>query len=495
MSAKWLGLAIDLGASSGRVIAGRFDGERLAMEEVHRFPNDPVMAAGVLHWDLLRIFHEIKVGLRKGALSARESGDEVASIGLDTWGVDFGFLDSKGRLLGNPVHYRDARNEGALEKVLARIPAEELYGHSGIQFMPINSICQLAAMIESGDDHLERGEALLMIPDILHYWMTGTIANEYTDASTSALLDAKTGEWSDALIGKLGLRRSLFQRIIRPGEVVGELLPSVSEDCAGLRAKVVAAATHDTGSAVVSVPSASDHFAYLSCGTWSLLGAEVKEPVLTDDARGMSFTNEGGAYGTIRLLKNIMGLWLLQEARNAWIREGREYSWPDITRMIEQAPPFQAFIDPDDPRFLAPGDMPARVADYIRETGQPAPADDAALLRAITESLALRYRVVLDKLEALCGRPVDAFHMVGGGIQNELLCQFTANALGRPVVAGPVEGTAIGNLAVQMIADGQARDLADARAIVARSFPCKTYEPRDREQWAAALTRFMELAG
>ena len=493
MPTQWLGLAIDLGASSGRVIAGRFDGQRLAMEELHRFPNDPVQVHDTLHWDFLRIFHEIKVGLRKGALAAKDAGETVASIGLDTWGVDFGLLDERGRLLGNPVHYRDARNDGALEKVFARVPAEELYAIAGIQFMQFNTICQLEAMRAAGDPDLSRADAILLAPDLLHYWLTGVKANEHSEASTSSLLDAATGEWSSELIERMGLRREMFQRIIRPGEVVGPLLGSLAPELAGLQAPVVAVATHDTGSAVVSVPASTPNFAYLSCGTWSLLGTETLAPVLTDKARELSFTNEGGAYGTIRLLKNIMGLWLLQEARNAWIREGREHSWPAMTEMTKAAAPFQAFIDPDDARFLAAGDMPARVRAYCSETRQPVPADDGALLRVITESLALKYRVVLDRLESLTGKPVEAFHMVGGGIQNELLCQFTANALGRPVLAGPTEGTAIGNLAVQMIAAGVAKDIADARRIVAASFPLKTYEPQEREAWARALAKFMEV--
>lgn len=490
---NWMGLAVDLGASSGRVIAGRYDGDRLVMEEMHRFPNEPVEVNGTLYWDILRLYHEIKEGLRAAHRKATESGERIVSVGLDTWGVDFGLIDDRGRLLGNPVHYRDARNEGVMEKVFAQVPAREIYSRAGIQFLQFNTIFQVAGMKMAGDPHLDQAEALLMVPDLFHYFLTGVKANEYSEASTSSLLDAEARDWSGELLESVGVKRSLFQRIVQPGETLGPLLPEVSEDLGGLQTNVVAAATHDTGSAVVSVPTRVARFAYLSCGTWSLLGTETTAPVLTEEARALAFTNEGGAFGTIRLLKNIMGLWLLQETRNTWIKEGRKFTWAEMTTMTEEGAPHASFVDPDDLRFMAPGDMPARIRAFCQETGQNVPSDEKAILRTITESLALKYRHVLESLEQLIGYQVEAFHMVGGGIQNELLCQWTANALGRPVLAGPVEGTAIGNLAVQMISAGVIADVAEARAVVARSFEVKKYEPVDIPAWQAAFERFAAL--
>ena len=488
-NARWQALAADLGASSGKVFAGAFDGQRLGLQDVHRFENEPVHVLGTLHWDILRLLHEIKTGLRKGhgVLGA------VASAGIDTWGVDFGLLDKAGRLLGNPVHYRDHRTDGVMERVLKRIPREEVFRRSGIQFMPINTIWQLAALKEKAPELLEDAHALLLIPDLLAYFLTGRKAAEYTNATTTQLVDAASRTWSAPLLEKLALPQHLFMPLTQPGTVLGPLASEVSDELNGLRLQVITVATHDTASAVVATPARDKHFAYISCGTWSLCGTEVSQPVLTPRAQELNFTNEGGAGGTYRLLKNIMGLWLLQETKRAWERSGRQLGWPEMTRLAAQAKPLVSLIDPDDGRFLAAGDMPARIRAFCQETGQPVPQDDGALLRCVTESLALKYRHAIERLEELTGHRIEAIHMVGGGIQNELLCRFAANASGRTVLAGPVEATALGNLAVQLIAAKEAASVAETREIVARSAGLKEYTPADTAAWNDAYGRFQKL--
>jgi rhamnulokinase len=486
MPKQWTCLAADLGASSGRVMAGDFDGRRLNLRELHRFENEPTALPAALHWDILRLYHEIKQGIRKGT-AAKEP---VASIGIDSWAVDFGLLDKSGQLLGNPVHYRDKRTAGMMERVFAIAPAKEIFGATGIQFLPFNSIFQLAAMRMADHALLACADTFLMIPDVLAYFLTGAKANEFTNASTTQLLDARTGAWSAVLIEKLKLPRHIFQRIVQPGTTLERLAPAVAEELGAPRLPLIAVATHDTGSAVAGTPARAERFAYLSCGTWSLLGTEVREPILNDRALALNFTNEGGVDGTFRLLKNIMGLWLLQETKREWERAGKRLNWSEITALTSQAPAFRSFIDPDDSRFLAPGDMSPRVRAFCSETGQPVPENDAALLRCITESLALKYRWVLAKLEELCGARLGELHMVGGGIQNELLCRWTADACGRTVLAGPAEATALGNVAVQLIAAREVASLKQAREIIGRSFAPAIYEPRKTAAWDGAFERF-----
>lgn len=487
-------LAVDLGASSGRVIAGAFDGARLTLDERHRFANEPVRRAGTLTWNLDALWHEVMTGLREGHAAAAAAGREVATIGIDTWGVDFGLIDEQGMLLGPPVHYRDERTQGMMEMVFAEdCPRGDIFATTGIQFMVFNTIFQLAALRRRSPQRLARAHRLLMIPDLLHRNLTGRVTGEYTNATTTQLIDGRTGAWSDALIARLKLPRGIFPPLVQPGANLGPLLPEVAAELGDSKALVIAVGTHDTASAVAAVPAESAPFAYLSCGTWSLLGTEVDAPVLTPRAQELNFTNEGGVGGKIRLLKNIMGLWLLQETRAQWEREGTSCDWATLVRLAEEAPAFRSLVDPDDPEFFVPGDMPARLRAWCQASGQPVPQTPGAVVRCILESLALKYGVVLGRLEQLTGAPLPVIHMVGGGIQNEQLCAWTANATGRRVLAGPVEATAIGNLGVQLMGAGRLADLAALRAVVRASFGVKVYEPRDQQAWRGAVEKFEAL--
>ena len=486
-------LAYDLGASGGRAVLGRLTDSRIETEELHRFPNDPVQVGERLYWDVLRLFHEMKQAL----LKAKHRGVELHSLGIDSWAIDFGLLDGSGELLGNPCHYRDRRTDGAMEKLLAEIPAEDVFRRTGIQFLPFNTIYQLYAMKQAGAPILREAERLLMIPDLLRYFLTGEKLSEFTNATTTQLYNPVEDRWDAELLGRIGIPASWFGDVARPGAAAGQLRASLCGEL-GIRAvPVVAVAEHDTGSAVAAVPAAGRPFAYLSCGTWSLMGTEVERPVLTDEALRFNFTNEGGAFGTFRLLKNIMGLWIVQECRREWERQGASYTFPELIRLAERAPAFPAWIDPDDPSFLPPGDMPARVAAYCGRTGQPAPDQPGGVVRCVLQSLALKYRHVLELTERLSGHSFAGLHLVGGGIHNALLCQWTANAIGKPVWAGPAEASAIGNLAVQWIARGELRDIWEARRAVAESFPAIVYEPeRDSEQeWEEAYGCFLMATG
>ncbi len=485
-----------MGASSGRVMAAAFDGSRIALREVHRFANGGVRREGTLYWDFDALVREVKAGLRKGIAEQEAAGQPVASVGIDTWGVDFGLIGEDGALLDTPVCYRDERTEGMMDAVFAtEATRDEIFFETGIQFLPFNTIFQLAALRRTNPDLLARARHLLMIPDLFHYLLTGQVAVEFSNATTTQLYNPNQGGWSDALIAKLGLPRTVFPRIIQPGTRLGHFTPAVTAELGGAGVEVIAVATHDTGSAVAAVPATGTDFAYLSCGTWSLLGTEAVRPVISPQAAAFNFTNEGGVEGTIRLLKNIAGLWLLQESKAEWERQGRKYSWEEMTRMAAGAEPLRSFVDPDDGRFLAPGDMPGRVRDYCRETGQPVPETDGAVARCVTESLALRYGAVLGMLEQLAGRNLGALHMVGGGIQNRQLCQWAANATGREVVAGPVEATALGNVAVQLVAAGCVANIAGAREAIRNSESCTRYQPEDREVWIAAADRYARVTG
>jgi rhamnulokinase len=476
-------VAVDLGAESGRAVIGTFDGGRLALEEVHRFPNVPVTLAGTLHWDFLRLFGEVTAGLRKAA-----GGGPVASVGVDTWGVDFGLLDARGRLLANPVHYRDRRTEGMPDHAFAVVPRAEIYAATGIQFMPINTLYQLLSMVRAGDPLLGQADRLLMMADLFHHFLAGTAVAEYTNASTSQCLDPVTREWARPLLDRLGIPTGILPPIVAPGTVLGPVRADVAADT-GLRdVRVVAPGSHDTASAVVGAPLAGPTTAFLSSGTWSLIGLEVPAPVVTDVTLAANLTNEGGVAGTIRLLRNVMGLWLVQESRRALWPAGDAPTYEELTALAESAPAFSAFIDPDDERFLRPGDLPARVRAFCAETGQPVPQEAGTLVRVLLESLALRYAVAVDELAEASGHPIEAIHVVGGGSNHRLLCRLTADATGLPVRAGPVEATAIGNILVQAVAAGELADVAEARALVARSFPVTTYQPEG--DWAEARARF-----
>ncbi len=487
-------VALDLGASNGRAVIGRFDGSQLALEEIHRFPNGPVQLPRIggssLHWNALMLFSEVKEGLAK---AVKCCGRELASAGLDTWGVDFALLDRQGALLGNPYHYRDSRTDGMVEEACRRVPREEIFDRTGIQFMQLNSLIQLFAMVVQGSPLLEIADRLLMMPDLLNYWLTGQRVSEYTDASTSQCMDMRTGRWATDLLAKLGIPTHIFPPVIQPGTVLGPLLPHVAEETGAGGIAIVAPGTHDTGSAVAAVPAESTDYAYLSSGTWSLIGVEIREPVINAKTLAFNFTNEGGVCNTIRLLKNITGLWMIQECRRVWQAEGASLSWNDITAMAAAAPPFTAVLDVDAKDFLAPGDMPARIRDYCARTGQPVPQDRGTIARVVFESLALRYRHVQEMMDDLVGRRIGTLHIVGGGSQNRLLNQFAADATGRPVVAGPVEATAIGNILMQMLAVGAIASLEEGRQVVRNSFATERFEPGDAAPWDEAYERFKRL--
>ena len=476
-------VAVDLGAESGRAVVGTFDGDRLALQEVHRFANVPVTLAGTLHWDFLRLFGDVTAGLRKVAV-----GGPVASIGVDTWGVDFGLLDERGRLLANPVHYRDARTAGMPELAFATVPRDEIYRATGIQFMPINTLYQLLSMVRSGDPLLAQADRLLLMADLFAHFLCGVSVAEYTNASTSQCLDPVTRDWARPLLERLGIPTRLLPAIVEPGTVLGPLRPGVAADVGLAGTSVVAPGSHDTASAVVGAPLADATTAFLSSGTWSLIGLETAAPVVSDVTLAANLTNEGGVAGTIRLLRNVVGLWLVQESRRALWPAGDGPTYEELAGLAEAAPAFTAFIDPDDERFLQPGNVPARVRAFCAETGQPVPQDTGTLLRVILESLALRYAVAVDELARASGHPVRAIHVVGGGSNNRLLCRLTAGATGLPVRAGPVEATALGNLAVQAIAAGELASVGEARDLIARSFPIATYDPAG--DWVGARARF-----
>jgi rhamnulokinase len=483
-------LAFDLGAESGRAVLGSFDGERLALSTLHRFSNGPVRVFDSLYWDVLRLFSELKVGL---GLYRRQAGDGLDGIGLDTWGVDFGLLGRDGQLLANPRHYRDLRTEGMLEAALARVPRSEVFNYTGIQFMEINTLYQLLAMRLSGDPALEQAEALLMMPDLFNYWLTGVRVCEFSDATTSQCYDPRAGGWARPLLRRLDIPTHFLQEIVPPGTVLGPLHPAVAEEV-GLRGvPVIAPACHDTGSAVAAVPASGRDFAYISSGTWSLMGVEIPQPVISDDSLAWNFTNEGGVFGSFRLLKNIMGLWLVQECRRAWAQEGEEFSYDDLTALAAAAPAFGPLVEPDSHDFLRPGDMPARIRAFCQTTGQPAPESKGEIVRCALESLALKYRWVLERLERMLGRRLETIHIVGGGSQNRLLCQFAADATQRPVIAGPVEATALGNILLQAIARGRIGSLDEGREVVRRSSEMHAFEPSSLAGWDDAYARFTAL--
>lgn len=484
-------LGIDLGASSGRGIVGSFNGEKLTLTENHRFANEPVIQNGRFSWDILRIFHEIKNSIRKCVLN----GDELASIGIDTWGVDYGFIDKNGHLIANPAHYRDSRTEGIMDYVNKTIPLNDIYDRTGIQAMNFNTIFQLAADARDNPELLNYAKHLLFIPDLLGYFLTGNIATEATIASTGAILNPKTKQYDFELLDKLGIPRHLFSNIVAPGSRLGSLLPQVLEETGNTTANVVKIASHDTASAVIAVPSKEESFIYISSGTWSLMGTELKEPIINEAARNAQFTNESGAENTIRYLKNIIGLWLIQESRRQWQREGTDYSFDELTSMAREAKPFACFINPDDPIFVAPGNMPLRVAEYCKKTGQYVPQTNGEIIRCILESLALRYRFTVNMIKEFMPKAPTAIHVVGGGCQNTLLCALTADACGLPVYAGPVEATAIGNISMQAIATGELKDVAQARDLISRSFELKIFEPTPSNSgmWDDAFERFCKL--
>ncbi len=484
-------LAYDLGASSGRALLGRLTDRKIEVEELHRFSNDPVQVGDRLHWDILRLFHEIKQGL----LKAKYQGVSPQSLAIDSWAVDFGLIGKNGELLGNPYHYRDRHTDGVMGRLFSEIPKSEIFKRTGIQFLPFNTIFQLYALKLADSPLLRETDRFLMIPDLLRYFLTGEKVSEFSNATTTQLYNPTLGQWDTELLQRLGLPDSWFGTIVQPGAGAGKLRSAISAELGVGEIPVFAVAEHDTGSAVAAVPALERTFAYLSCGTWSLMGTEVDQPVISDLALELNFTNEGGVGGTYRLLKNIMGLWILQESKREWERAGISYTFPELIKMAEKAPPFAALIDPDDPLFLHPGDMPSRIRQYCRQTGQQAPEEPGAIVRCILESLVLKYRYVLELTERLSGHRFNGLHIVGGGIHNTLLCQWSANAIGKPVWAGPAEGSAIGNLAVQWLAQGEFSDIWEARRVIRESFPVSVYEPEQREKWENAYGWFRKVMG
>lgn len=476
-------VAIDLGAGSGRVMLARFDGQRLAVEELHRFQNPGVNLLGRLYWDALGLYREMLAGLGSAASS------RPVSLGVDTWGVDFALLNRDGELAGNPRHYRDSRTDGKMAEALELVPREAIFASSGLQFMEINSLFQLFAM--RGTPELDAAETFLMMPDLFHYWFTGRKACEFTDASTSQCYDPIGGSWAYPILEALRLPTRIFGEVVEPGTDLGALRPSVARECGLSPMRVVAPGTHDTASAVAAVPAEGGDWAYLSSGTWSLLGVETSRPHVIPEVLAKNFTNEGGVCDTTRLLKNICGMWLLEECRREWARRGVRTDYDELLAAASASPAFQSVVDVDAPEFIAPGDMPDRIAAACRRLGQPAPETRGQFVRAILESLALKYRGVLADLAGITGRRPEVLHVVGGGSRNELLCQYAADACGIPVVAGPVEATAMGNAMMQAIASGSIASLAQGREVVRQSCALKRYEPRSGGQtaWTEAATR------
>jgi rhamnulokinase len=482
-------LAFDLGAESGRAVLGTLEGGRLAVHEARRFANTPLALSGHIHWNVYALLDEIKGAMRDAAAT----GARPDSVGIDTWGVDFGLLARDGGLLGLPFCYRDNRNAGAMEDYLKLVPKQALYDATGIQFMPFNTLFQIYAMVRERSPLLAAAADLLFMPDLFNYLLTGKKAAEFTIASTSQILDPRTKAWIPGLFQAMGLSKRLLQDVVEPGTVLGPLVDDIAAETGLREVPVVATAGHDTAAAVAAVPAEGTNWAYISSGTWSLVGVEATSPVITPASLAANFTNEGGVGGTIRFLKNVAGLWLVQGCRKAWAEDGT-LSYEELARAAETAQPFTALVDPDDPGFLNPPDMPEAIASYLRRTGQALPGSRAALVRSLLESLALKYRYVIDQLRHVVGRRVDKIHVIGGGSRNSLLCQLTADATGLPVIAGPAEATAIGNILVQALALGRISSLAEMRSIVRDSFEPRTYEPAGTAaDWDAAYVRFREI--
>ena len=481
-------VAVDLGAQSGRVAVGRFDGERLSVREVHRFPNVPVRIRGTLQWDLLRLYDGVLEGLR----AAGRDGAGVDAIGVDSWGVDFGLLDRRGRLIQNPVHYRDARRASFVDRVVELVPARELHERTGIQLIPINTIFELAAMAAEGDPALEIAHQLLLIPDLFHHWLGGARVTEFTNATTTQCFDPREGSWAQDLLERLEVPTLILPEVVRAGTLLHPLLADIAEETGLEGARVVATATHDTASAVAAIPFQQADAAYISAGTWSLVGLELPEPVIDDRTFAANLTNEGGVAGTVRLLRNVTGLWLLHECCRVW-GLSRAESFNELVELAREAPPLRSLIDVDNPLFSAPGDMPERVREFCTTTGQPEPEDRGSVVRCIFESLALKHQQAIELLRDAAGAAPATVHIVGGGSRNELLCQMTADAAELPVLAGPAEATEIGNLLVQAMALGEIGSLAEARDVVRASFESAAYEPGEPAMWREARHRLDQI--
>ena len=484
-------LAIDLGASGGRALLGRLDGEQILLEEIHRFSNEPVVILGHRHWDVLRLWQEIKRGI---ARYARLYKNAPSGIGVDSWGVDFALLDGHGKLLNNPYHYRDSRTDGMLELAFQLMPRRQIFNHTGNQFMQFNTLFQLFSMVHRHDPQLNAADSLLMMPDLFHYWLTGQKVSEFSIATTSQMYDIRRRCWASQVLAELKIPCGLLPSVVPPGTVVGRLPKALMDETdLGQSTAVVAPASHDTSSAIAAIPGLDDQSVYISSGTWSLMGVEISEPIINDQVLALNFTNEGGVGNAVNLLKILTGLWLLQENRRQWQREGKTYSWDQLLAAAEGAKPFKSLVDPDAADFLNPSDMPAAIRKFCLKTGQPAPDDVGAIIRCCLESLALNYRMVLDDLETLTGKKPGKVRIVGGGSRNRLLSQFTADACQRQVVTGPVEATALGNVLLQAIATGHLPDIATGRKSIAASFEQQHFEPCAKHAWDEAYGYFKNL--
>jgi rhamnulokinase len=488
-------LGIDIGAESGRVMAGLWDGRRIRLEELHRFANGPIAIAGTARWDVLRLWSEIQHGL---ALAGRRFGKSVVSVGVDTWGVDFALLSKSGELLGQPFHYRDSRTHGMFDVAFRRVPRAQIFAATGVQFMEINTLYQLIALKQNSPELLDAAHTFLAMPDFFNWCLSGARVSEFTIASTTQCLDPTRRSWAVELLEQFNLPTKIFPEIVPPGTRLGSLRADLAEKTGLPSATVIAPATHDTASAIAAVPTVhtgKTNWAYLSSGTWSCMGAELPRPSLTPRALELNVTNEGGVNFTYRLLKNISGLWLVQQCRRAFEARGRSCDYAELVRLASDAPALRSLVDPDDPRFLNPPDMAAAIQSFCRETGQPVPETEGAIIRCALESLALKYQVTLSFLEELTGNRMEVIHIVGGGSQNHLLNQFAANACNRPVLAGPVEATVLGNVLVQARASAEVINLAELRAVVRDSFEVRPFEPDSKtaDAWAAARQRFQSL--
>ena len=482
-------LAFDFGASSGRAIIGSFDGEKISLKEVHRFTNDPVDLGGTLYWDVLRLFYEIKQGIVKAKIAGG-----FDSIGIDTWGVDFGLIDKNGRLLENPVHYRDKRTSGLVEESFKSVPRQKMYDITGIQFMELNTLFQLISLKKQRPEMLERADKMLFMPDLFAYFLTGKMCSEYSIASTSQLIDINTRTWSKELLDAFGIKESLFAPLTEPGTVLGNLSKEICEECGVESVPVISVCGHDTQSAITAVPCESGDFAFLSSGTWSLFGTELQKPIVNETSLKINITNEGGFGGTTGFLKNIIGLWLIQESRRQWQREGKDYSYADLEKLALSEEPFKCFIDPDAPEFVPQGNIPERVREFCKKTGQYVPESVGEIMRCIYESLAMKYRMTFEKLCECTGKDYPVIHVIGGGTKDGLLCRMTASSCGKTVKAGPIEATVMGNVAVQLMSDGTIGSINEARRAVAASEELKTYEPQNTDEWIKAYESFVKIA-
>lgn len=481
-------LVFDFGASSARAMLCKYENGALSLEEIHRFLNNPVRENGHLRWDIDELWEQMKIGISFGVFNGG-----FDAISIDTWGVDFGLIDKNGELLEKPVHYRDSRTNGIPEEVYEKFSAEELFMQSGIQPMNINTIFQLYYLAHHESNTLFRAEKMLMMPDLFAYLLTGKERAEFTEATTSQLIDHKTKGWNIKLIEELGIPKRIFPQLIQPGEVYGVLKQELCDEFRIEPVPVIACCSHDTASAVMAVPSLEEHFAFLSCGTWTLFGTELRHPRVTKEVLEMGLTNEGGYGGTTTLLKNIMGLWLIQETRRYYQKNGKDYSFADLERMALEAEPFVSFINPNDALFAAPDDMPLKIQEFCRRTGQPVPETAGEIMRCIYQSLACEFALTFEKIERLTGHSFSLVHMIGGGTKDKLLCQLTANAAGKSAVAGPVEATALGNGISSLISLGEIADISAARKVIIDSGLTVTYEPQEHEKWLPALERYREL--